>query len=65
MGLFLLHTHPPALAPAALPALTANQWLKAILLLVFAYGGFETALAPMAEAKNPAATLPSPSLSHS
>jgi amino acid transporter len=28
-------------------------WLKAILLLVFAYGGFETALTPMSEAKDP------------
>jgi APA family basic amino acid/polyamine antiporter len=29
------------------------NWLKAMVLLVFAYGGFETALAPMGEAKNP------------
>jgi amino acid transporter len=28
-------------------------WLKTILLLVFAYGGFESALTPMSEAKNP------------
>jgi amino acid transporter len=32
---------------------SGSGWLKAILLLVFAYGGFETALAPMGEAKNP------------
>jgi APA family basic amino acid/polyamine antiporter len=31
---------------------TAN-WMKAMVLLVFAYGGFETALTPMGEAKNP------------
>ena len=31
----------------------AGAWLKACLLLVFAYGGFETALAPLSEAKNP------------
>jgi amino acid transporter len=31
----------------------AGAWLKAMLLLVFAYGGFETALTPMAEAKDP------------
>jgi basic amino acid/polyamine antiporter, APA family len=30
-----------------------NAWLKAILLMFFAYGGFETALVPMSEAKNP------------
>src|SRR6266853_785914 len=31
----------------------AGAWLKACLLLVFAYGGFETALTPLSEAKNP------------
>ncbi|MBZ5704151.1 MAG: APC family permease [Acidobacteriia bacterium] len=30
-----------------------NDWPKAILLLLFAYGGFETALTPMSEAKDP------------
>jgi APA family basic amino acid/polyamine antiporter len=30
-----------------------GAWLKACLLLVFAYGGFETALTPLSEAKNP------------
>jgi basic amino acid/polyamine antiporter, APA family len=34
--------------------LTATAWMKAMVLLVFAYGGFETSLAPMGEAKNPA-----------
>jgi basic amino acid/polyamine antiporter, APA family len=38
--------------PAAHPVGTGT-WLKAILLLVFAYGGFEGALTPMGEAKNP------------
>jgi basic amino acid/polyamine antiporter, APA family len=31
----------------------AGAWLKTILLLVFAYGGFESALTPMSEATNP------------
>jgi amino acid transporter len=31
----------------------AAVWMKAMVLLVFAYGGFESALAPMSEAKNP------------
>ena len=36
------------------PGATDTQaWLKAMLLLIFAYGGFEAALTPMAEAKNP------------
>ncbi len=57
MGLFLLHSHSAASAPVA-PAATTGQWLKAILLLVFAYGGFETALAPMGEAKDPRRDAP-------
>src|SRR5205085_11188422 len=31
----------------------AAVWMKALLVLVFAYGGFETALAPMSEARSP------------
>ncbi len=43
--------HPvPWGAAAALPA---SVWMKAMMLLIFAYGGFESALAPMSEAKNP------------
>jgi len=30
-----------------------SVWLKSMMMLVFAYGGFETALAPMSEARNP------------
>jgi basic amino acid/polyamine antiporter, APA family len=53
LGMFVLYRHHWAIAlpSAALPG--TSQWLKAMLLLVFAYGGFETALAPMSEAKNP------------
>jgi len=58
LGLFVLqHQHwTIATAPIAPPA--AGQWLKAMLLLVFAYGGFETALAPMSEAKDPRRDAP-------
>jgi APA family basic amino acid/polyamine antiporter len=48
---YLLRGHqsaPPLPSPR-----DAGAWLKAMLLLVFAYGGFETALTPMAEAKDP------------
>jgi APA family basic amino acid/polyamine antiporter len=31
----------------------AAVWMKAMVLLIFAYGGFESALTPMSEAKNP------------
>src|ERR1700687_716441 len=41
----------PAVGAAATPP--ASAWMKAMVLLIFAYGGFESALAPMGEAKNP------------
>ncbi len=58
MGLFVLHAHPAAISPAAPAIVNTSQWLKAVLLLVFAYGGFETALAPMGEAKDPRRDAP-------
>jgi amino acid transporter len=42
----------PAPWGAAAP-MPASAWMKAMLLLIFAYGGFESALAPMSEARNP------------
>jgi amino acid transporter len=33
--------------------LGVSTWMKAMVLLIFAYGGFESALTPMSEAKNP------------
>ena len=42
--------------PAAHPATALTDgdgWLKAVLLLFFAYGGYEAALNPMGEAKDP------------
>lgn len=56
MGATLLHAHPLSAASSA-PA-TLGTWLKAMLLLVFAYGGFETALAPMSEARDPRRDAP-------
>lgn len=58
MGLFALHAHPVGMSSGAPAAATTSQWLKALLLLVFAYGGFETALAPMGEAKDPRRDAP-------
>lgn len=40
-------------ASSTAPVVIHHDWLKAILLLVFAYGGFESALTPMSEAKDP------------
>jgi APA family basic amino acid/polyamine antiporter len=44
----IVHTAP--WGPMTLPP---SAWMQAMVLLVFAYGGFETALTPMGEAKNP------------
>jgi amino acid transporter len=40
------------------PAAGAWTWLEAVLLLVFAYGGFEAALLPLGEAKDPRRDAP-------
>jgi APA family basic amino acid/polyamine antiporter len=56
MGMALVRTHPVSIPPSSPASLGA--WLKAMLLLVFAYGGFETALAPMGEAKDPRRDAP-------
>lgn len=37
---------------------SGGAWLEAMLLLMFAYGGFESALIPLAEAKNPRRDAP-------
>jgi len=58
MGLFVLHAHPSGVSPSAPAAVTTGQWMKAVLLLVFAYGGLETALTPMGEAKDPRRDAP-------
>jgi basic amino acid/polyamine antiporter, APA family len=51
-AVFLIATH--RMVPAATPpAAGAAAWLKAMLLLIFAYGGYEAALNPMSEAKDP------------
>ena len=57
LGFYVLQSHHWAVTTAPVTANT-SQWLKAMLLLVFAYGGFETALAPMSEAKNPRRDAP-------
>jgi amino acid transporter len=43
--------HPAPMAPEG--PIASSVWLKAMVLLVFAFGGFETALVPMGEAKDP------------
>jgi APA family basic amino acid/polyamine antiporter len=58
LGLLVLHNHHWKITSPAIASPSINSWLKALLLLVFAYGGFETALAPMSEAKNPRRDAP-------
>jgi len=50
-GAVVTIVHPAPLGAAA--PTTTSVWLKAMGLLFFYYGGFESALAPMSEAKNP------------
>jgi APA family basic amino acid/polyamine antiporter len=51
VGLMFLATHAAAAQPAGSGGV--DGWLKAMLLLIFAYGGYETALNPMGEAEDP------------
>ncbi len=54
--LFLaFHHHPLAVS---LPSGSGKSWLRAILLLMFAYGGYETALMVGGEAKDPRRDYP-------
>jgi amino acid transporter len=52
VGVAWLATHHPMIAPAAATG-GMDAWLKAVLLLIFAYGGYEAALFPMGEARDP------------
>jgi amino acid transporter len=54
IGFLLRHA---AVVPTA-PPVTAHPWLDSILLLVFAYGGFEAALVPLGEARDPERDAP-------
>jgi len=53
---FLALNHHPLVT--ALPTGKPSTWLHAVLLLVFAYGGYETAVMPGGEAKNPRRDFP-------
>ncbi len=53
VGLFFVHR-----VPNPEPAVTPASWLQAVLVLVYAFGGFEGALMPMGEAKNPRRDAP-------
>ena len=52
-GLVILIRSGPIAQPDPGLAPSAKDWLEVVLMLVFAYGGFESALIPMGEAKDP------------
>ena len=56
LGLAWLAGHGAVAAPAPPPG--PAPWLEALLVLVFAYGGFEAALMPLAEARDPERDAP-------
>jgi basic amino acid/polyamine antiporter, APA family len=58
-GVFLFRAH--AAIPCELqsgPPVPVRNWFEAMLVLTFAYGGFEGAVVPMAEAKDPRRDAP-------
>jgi amino acid transporter len=56
VGLAWMGGHGAVTAPAAPPGV--GPWLEALLILVFAYGGFEAALMPLSEARDPERDAP-------
>ena len=57
-GLWWIGAH-GAVTPASLPhAIGANDWLEAVLVLVYAYGGFEAVLLATGEMRNPRRDAP-------
>jgi amino acid transporter len=57
-GAIYLLRHGATAAPQAIKPPTLASWFEATLLLIFGYGGFEAALVPMAEAKDPKRDAP-------
>ena len=55
-GAFFLITHPAI--PQPLTDTTRSAWRSALILLFFAYGGYEAAMNPLGEARNPKRDAP-------
>jgi basic amino acid/polyamine antiporter, APA family len=58
LGLWRFSLHPFILPPSEIAQPGVRGWLDALLLLSFAYAGFETALIPAAEMKEPQKHIP-------
>ncbi len=57
-GLLVLLLRPEIRVPLSVPSISARNWFEAILLLVYAYGGFEGALFIGGESTNPKRDTP-------
>jgi basic amino acid/polyamine antiporter, APA family len=57
-GLLVLLLRPEIRVPLSVPSISAKNWFEAILLLVYAYGGFEGALFIGGESTNPKRDTP-------
>ncbi len=57
-GLFALLVRPEIRVPLTIPAISGASWFQAMLLLVYAYGGFEGALFVGGETTNPKRDTP-------
>jgi amino acid transporter len=59
-GVFLLRAHPAGAQNAAVaaPIFPLRNWFEAMLVIVFAYAGFEGAVVPMAETRDPRRDAP-------
>ena len=55
-ALYLIGTH--RIIPQGMVSPAANDWARAMVLLIFAYGGFEAALISAGEAKDPRRDMP-------
>ena len=58
VGLLVLVLRPEIRVPLSVPNVSARSWFEAILLLVYAYGGFEGALFVGGESTNPKRDTP-------
>ncbi|HSA94097.1 MAG TPA: APC family permease [Terriglobales bacterium] len=58
IGGALLAFSTPDLAPPLAPRGSSADWFAVVILLVYAYGGFEAVLIPMSEAKDPQRDVP-------
>ena len=57
IGTWLVARH-GAVEPNAVPLAGPGTWAEAVMLLIFGYGGFESAMVPLGEAKEPERDAP-------